>query len=110
MAYRSIIKKYTTKNMMNISFSTSRKERVTRIYQTQFLELLRAYQYDGKERANNLIDQYLKGDKNAEIEKINKGDIDLLISLVQDYLATQQLLKNESSTISTDIREISLAS
>ena len=80
--------------MTNISFSTSRKERVTGIYRTQFLELLRAYQFDGKERANNLIDQYLRGDKDAGIEKLNKGDVDLLISLVQDYLATHQLLNN----------------
>ena len=80
--------------MANVSFSTSRKERVTGIYRTQFLELLRAYQFDGKERANKLIDEYLKGDKEVGVEKVNKGDVDLLISLVQDYLATQQLLNN----------------
>lgn len=45
-----------------------------------------------------LIDNFLKGDKEAEIDRISKSDVDLLISLAQDYVATQQLIDQSKPT------------
>jgi hypothetical protein len=96
---------------MNESFSSSRKQRIVALYTSQFKELVRAYLYNGDERISFLISYFLNPPKAEEGEvsdpKINKGDLDLMISMAQDFVAIYRLMeldKQKSSVDGTDTR------
>lgn len=73
-------------------FSTSKKSRIVATYPTEYLELVRAHLYGSQERINNLVVFWTTVDEETRKSYMKISDVDILVTMAQDYVATQKLL------------------
>ena len=73
-------------------FSTSKKSRIVATYPTEYLELVRAHLYESQERINNLVVNWTAVDDETRRSYMKISDADTLVTMAQDYVATQKLL------------------
>ena len=78
---------------MTIKFSTTKKQRLCSSYPLLYKELVRAYFYDGYERADNLV---IDAVENTGLTPTNAQ---WLMELAQDFVATYRFVDVRSFTL-----------
>ena len=87
---------------MTIKFSTTKKQRLCKLHSVLYKELVRAYFYDGYERADKLAIDAVQN------KELSSTDAQWLMDLAQDFVATYRFVDVGAFTLDDADKQLNI--